>query len=76
MQTDENHSLENQTKNQRLTDDKIKGMPPIQHKPLTRLMFAGATRSGLAPVFRYSHFLSTLILAPADVLSCWSMIHA
>lgn len=76
MQILENHSLENQTKTQRPTYDKIKGLAPTQHKPLTRLMFAGASRSGLAPVFRHSRFLSMIILAPAYAILRWSTIHA
>ena len=76
MQRHENHSLERQTKNQRPTYDKIKGLAPMQHKSLTRLTFAGASRSGLAPMFRHSRFLSTLILAPSDVILRWSMVHA
>ncbi len=61
---------------ERPSEGKIKGMAPIQHKSLKSLMFAGASRSRLAPVFRHSHFLSTLILAPSDVILRWSAIHA
>jgi hypothetical protein len=59
----------------RPTQGKIKGMPPMQHKSLTRLMFAGANRSGLAPVSRHSLFLSMLIPAPFDITLAWSAIH-
>lgn len=62
--------------NQRPTYDKIKGMAPMPHKPLTRLMFAGASRSGLAPVFRHLRFLSMLIPAPFDIILGWSTIDA
>ncbi len=61
--------------NQRPTYDKIKGMAPMPHKSLTRLMFAGASRSGLAPVFRHLRFLSMLIVPPTDKTPCWSIMN-
>jgi hypothetical protein len=72
----ENHSLENQTKTQRPTYDKIKGMAPMPHKSLTRLMFAGASRSWLTPVLCHLRFLSMLIPAPFDIILGWSTIDA
>lgn len=62
--------------NQRPREGKIKGAAPRQHKPLTRLTFAGADRSGLAPEMRIYRFISMKIMALACAFPRGSMIHA